>query len=300
MPRPRLLPWLVVLLLASGAVRPAHAETPAEKGAPSAEDAESLAKASQNPLGSLISVPFENNFYFGIGPADSLGYVLTLKPVYPVRFSRVNLINRFIVPVIRQEGQDLGLEAEDAPSIEFGFTSGTTVPRESTFGLGNITWQGFLTPSKSPGFTFGAGPALSLPTNTSPSLGTDKWTLGPAVVALVKPGPWVVGGLVQQSWSFAGPSSASRVSTATLQYFLNYNFGQGWYLSSTPVMTANWTAPSGEKWTVPVGGGGGKLHRFGKLPIDFKLVAYWNAVRPRFGPDWQLQFNVKLLFPKPS
>ncbi|MBW1819884.1 MAG: hypothetical protein JRJ60_22320 [Deltaproteobacteria bacterium] len=42
-----------------------------------------MAKQSQNPLGTIISMPFENNFYFGIGPSDATAYVLDMKPVYP-------------------------------------------------------------------------------------------------------------------------------------------------------------------------------------------------------------------------
>ena len=65
---------------------------------------EELAKQSQNPLGTIISAPFENSFIFGIGPSDATAYMLNMKPVYPVNFGEWNLINRFIVPVIYTEG----------------------------------------------------------------------------------------------------------------------------------------------------------------------------------------------------
>lgn len=54
----------------------------------------------------------------------------------------------------------------------------------------------------------------------------------------------------------------------------------------------------GKKWTVPFGGGVGRLVKFGKLPVDLKLAAYLNVEKPTFGSDWNLQFTVKLLFPK--
>jgi hypothetical protein len=63
-------------------------------------------------------------------------------------------------------------------------------------------------------------------------------------------------------------------------------------------MTANWEADSGDEWTVPLGGGVGRMIRFGKQPVDFKLMSYWNVEKPQFGPDWSLQFTVKLLIPK--
>ena len=68
---------------------------------------EDLANQSQNPLGTIISAPFENNFDFGIDPSDATAYVLNMKPVYPVNLGDWNLINRFIVPVIYSEGQDV-------------------------------------------------------------------------------------------------------------------------------------------------------------------------------------------------
>jgi len=75
------------------------------------------------------------------------------------------------------------------------------------------------------------------------------------VVALSMPGNWVYGVLAQNVWSFAGDSNAADVNKFLFQYFLNYNLGDGWYLTSTPVITANWEATSGNEWTVPLGGG---------------------------------------------
>ena len=68
------------------------------------DDAGDLAKASQNPIGSLVSLPFQNNTSFGIGPDDAVSNVLNIQPVYPVSLSpNWNLVNRGIVPVIYRE-----------------------------------------------------------------------------------------------------------------------------------------------------------------------------------------------------
>ncbi len=48
-----------------------------------ADGEQDLAKQSQNPVGDVVSLPFENNVLFGIGPSDSHAYLLNLKPVYP-------------------------------------------------------------------------------------------------------------------------------------------------------------------------------------------------------------------------
>lgn len=112
------------------------------------------------------------------------------------------------------------------------------------------------------------------------------------------PGKWVVGVLAQNVWSFAGDSSAQDVNRFLFQYFINYNLEDGWYLTSTLTITANWEASSGNEWTVPFGGGAGRLVRFGKLPVDFNLAAYYNVEKQDFAPAWTLQFVVKFLFPK--
>ena len=254
-----------------------------------------LAKQSQNPIGNLISVPFQNNGYFGIGPSDSSAYVLNIQPVYPVTFGNVNLINRMTLPVIGLQGQDQAPPDRELDMGEIGPLSDVT---ESQFGLGDITYQAFFGPAKPGKAIWGVGPAIVLPTATNSKLGSDKWSAGLAAVALAMPGKWVVGGLVQNVWSFAGDSNAKDVSKFLFQYFVNYNLEKGWYLTSTPIMTANWEASSGNQWTVPLGGGLGRLVKFGKQPVDFKLQAFWNAVKPDMGPDWSLQFQVKLLFPK--
>jgi hypothetical protein len=80
---------------------------------------------------------------------------------------------------------------------------------------------------------------------------------------------------------------------------VNYNIANGWYVSSVPVITANWEIDEDDEWTVPVGGGIGKLTRIGgKLPLDLKVSAYYNAEKPRFAPEWNFQVQLKLLFPK--
>ncbi len=112
------------------------------------------------------------------------------------------------------------------------------------------------------------------------------------------PGKWVLGFLVYNIWSFAGPSDEEDVNSMLFQYFVNYNLSNGWYLSSTPVITANWEADKDERWTVPFGLGLGRLIKIGKQPVDIKIQPFWYAEKPDNGPEWSLQIQVKFLFPK--
>jgi hypothetical protein len=258
--------------------------------------ADDLAKQSQNPLGTVISLPLENNFYTGIGPSESSVYALNIKPVYPMEVGNWNLINRFILPAIYSEGQDVPVP----PGIEVdsGYSGPIEIARGSAFGLGDLTYQAYFSPKDSGDWIWGVGPAMILPTATEARYASDKLSLGAAFVALSMPGNWVYGILAQNVWSVAGDSDADDVNSFLFQYFLNYNMGAGWYLSSTPVITANWEADSDDRWTVPLGGGVGRMVKNGKLPIDYKLTAYKNVEKPEFAPDWNVQFTIKFLFPK--
>ena len=258
--------------------------------------ADDLAKQSQNPLGTIISFPLENNFYTGIGPSDASVYALNFKPVYPMKVGNWNLVNRFILPAIYSEGQDVPV----APGIEVdtGYSGMIELVQGSAFGLGDLTYQAFFSPAESKNWIWGLGPALVLPTATEERYASEKWSVGAAFVALSMPGNWVYGVLAQNVWSVAGDSDAADVNSFLFQYFLNYNLDDGWYLSSTPVITANWEADNDDRWTVPLGGGVGRLVKHGKLPVDYKLTAYNNVEKPEFAPDWNVQFTVKFLFPK--
>jgi hypothetical protein len=141
------------------------------------------------------------------------------------------------------------------------------------------------------------GPVLVLPTNTDEYLGADRWSAGASLVALTMPGKWVIGSLFNNVWDFAGSDDVD-VNFFTWQYFINYNLPKGWYLTSQPIITANWEADSGNQWTVPFGGGVGKIFKIGKQPLNAQVQAFYNVEKPENGPDWQLRLQLQFLFPK--
>ena len=269
---------LAVILAALGLV--ACLARAAETGTAATEvQTEKLAKAVQNPVANLISVPFQNNFNFGVGPNNAMQYVLNVQPVIPISLSEDwNLITRTVMPIINQPSP--------APGIA------------SASGLGDINPSLFLSPAKSGKFIWGVGPTFTLPTATDGQLGHGKWCAGPAAVGLVTHGHWVVGALANNQWSFAGGGS-HNVNAMLIQPFINYNLPKGWYLTSSPIITSDWEAPSDNRWVVPVGAGVGKIFRLGKLPLNAQIAAYYNVKTPEpFGADWQLRFQLQFLFPK--
>jgi len=238
-----------------------------------------LAKQAQNPVANLISLPFQNNTNFGIGPDDDTQNILNIQPVWPITLNdNWNLITRTILPVVSQ------------PDILTGGEGSTT-------GLGDTTFTAFLSPKDSGKLTWGVGPVFLFPTATDDVLGSDKWGAGASAVLLTMPGKWVIGSLFSNVWSFAG-SGDQDVNLFTWQYFINYNLPDKWYLTSAPIITANWEADSDNRWTVPFGGGIGKIFNIGKQPINGQIGAYYNVETPEFGPDWQLRLQFQFLFPK--
>jgi hypothetical protein len=238
-----------------------------------------LAKQTQNPVADLISLPFQNNALFGQGRDDSVAYNLNIQPVIPMNVTEDwNWIHRAIIPI------------NYLPSTDHGIGS--------TGGLGDIQYQGYLSPAKPGKIIWGLGPVVQFPSATDERLGTEKWAMGPGLVALTMDGPWVVGCLVNNIWSFCGDGGRRDVNLMTIQPIINYNLPKGWYLSSVPVITANWEADSSDRWTVPLGGGIGKVLKIGKQPVNIKFQGFYNVVSPSNGADWSLQLQIQLLFPK--
>ena len=243
-------------------------------------DESALAKTSQNPVGDLISLPFQSNNLFNIGENDRTRSILNIQPVIPVEAGPLNIINRVIFPLLYQ------------PDI--------SEPSGGTFGTSDTSYTAFLTPRKPGKLIWGAGPVVLFPTASDDRLGTGKWGLGPSAVALTMRGPWVIGALFNQLWSVAGDDDRADISSFLLQYFINYNLAGGWFITSAPIVTANWKADDGNTWIVPFGGGFGRVFRVGSQAMNFNTQVFYNAVRPDTAPSANLEWRIQLnfLFPK--
>lgn len=268
---------LVAVLCAAAPLMRAQESSHATEAAQGASD---IAKAAQNPIAHLISVPFENDFYPQTGASKEDEYVLEIKPVVPIPLSRGwNLITRTIIPVIQTPDLSQELSARS--------------------GLGDVQESLFFSPTKAGpgGIIWGAGPAVLAPTATETIYGTGKTNIGPNVVILAIQGHWLFGSLAQNVWSVAGPKERQDVNQFLMQPFVNYNLAHKWYLVSSPVITANWEVDSG-RWLVPVGGGVGKIVRFGHMPVNIYTQFFGNAAYPQGTSKWSARFQMQLLFPR--
>lgn len=256
-----------------------------------AGDTDSLAKATQNPVASLISVPLQNNSNFGVGDFNRTQDVFNIQPVIPKRISeKWMLITRIIQPIVWQP----------YPTQNAG----------GQVGFGDMNPTFFLSPANPGKLIWGVGPTMVIPTATSTVLGQGKLSFGPSVVALVQPGHWTLGFLVNNVWSVAGSTHRPSVNQMTLQYFVTYNLKKGWNINTGPIVTANWhnqaggdaangddTTPGG-RWTIPFGGGVGRIMRLGFQPVNISANFYGNAVHPPGASSWGMRLQIALLFPQ--
>jgi hypothetical protein len=283
-----LLLWASLILYAASL---SGQNSAASAPAAAANDTDSLAKATQNPVASLISVPLQNNSNFGVGRYNRTQNVFNIQPVVPARISENwMLITRVIQPIVWQP-----YSAQNAGG---------------QLGFGDMNPTFFLSPAKPGKLIWGFGPAIVLPTETSTVLGQGKLSFGPSAVALLQPGHWTFGALVNNVFSVAGSSHRPSVNQMTLQYFITYNLKKGWNINSGPIITADWHSQAsgdaangndttaGGVWTIPFGGGVGRVMRMGMQPVNISANFYGNAVHPPGASSWGMRLQIALLFPQ--
>jgi len=264
----------ITLSIAILSVTPVFSQT--ENSNQETDSAEKLAKQLANPVASLISLPFQNNFDFGVGAFDGFRYNLNVQPVIPISLNdKWNVISRTIVPIISQ--------------------SDVSSKGESEFGLGDIAQSIFFSPKEvKNGTVWGLGPVFLLPTATDDVFGADKWGIGPNAVVLKLNGQWTYGALVNHIWSIGG-SGIHDINASFFQPFMTYATKSGASYSVASENTQSW---DNEIFGGFIGAYFAKVTKFGKQMVQLgggPKVYYGNNP---FNPDWGIRFNVIFLFPK--
>ncbi|WP_264563752.1 hypothetical protein [Flavobacterium sp. N3904] len=236
-----------------------------------------LAKASQNPVADMNTIPVQFNWISGGGLGKETLSQTLIQPVLPLPLTENwNIVSRTIVPV-------MNIPAAGG---------------ERLHGIGDIQEQIYFSPSKPKSLIWAVGPVLSLPTATIEEISTGQFAIGPSVVLLAMPGKFVLGGVANQMWRFSGNDTTTAINSLFVQPFINYNFKLGWSISTAPSITANWAAASDQQWTVPVGMGVSKITMIGGQPLNISLQYYHNAVRPDNAGADQVRMVVAFLFPR--
>lgn len=245
-------------------------------------NADELAKQLANPVASLISVPFQFNTDFNIGPEDGTRTTLNIQPVIPMSLNEDwNVITRVIIPVVTQNDV-------------FGNSGSQT-------GLGDITPTFFFSP-KAPtagGLIWGAGPVFLLPAATDDLLGGEKWGGGPSIVLLKQTEThWTYGMLVNHIWSMSGDGDRADISNTFLQAFLTKGLGKGRTVAVNTETSYNWEAPGDHHWNVPINVMYSQIVKVGDQLVNLKGGVRGYAETPNEGPDWGLRLELSFLFPK--
>ena len=281
------------------APKPSAASTPA----PSQASNTAQGTQAQNPLTPLWGVINENYTNGGVGlPKTALTpttppalrktqNILVVEPVLPLKLTPDwNLVTRWNTPITSMPrlADPLGPFPGIGPE----------------FGLSNMQPQFFFTPANPGSFTFAVGPSLWLPTATDKTLGINKTGGGPVVVALTTQGPLLAGFLAQNVWAGTTGTSVTgqRVNTLLIEPFVFYNFPGGWFVTYRPLITADWTVDEHNRWTVPLGGGFGRVFPVGDMVTDIHVQGFYNGITPRAPGitgvgDWTALLVVHFLFP---
>jgi hypothetical protein len=235
-----------------------------------------LAKASQNPIGDLTSFPLQFNYNSGGGLGSRTALLLNVQPVMPLVLDRTwLLVSRTVVPY-----------------VSIPLPTGTR-----RTGVGDIQEQVYFTKRKAGHFIWGAGPIFSIPSATNDVVRTGQYALGPTGVALYSKGRWVVGALANNLWRIGGTNFGADINQFTMQPFINFNIPAGWAITTSPLITANWSAADDERWTVPLGIGLSKVSTIGKQPVSVGMQYYHNVEHPSDAGSEQFRFIFTFLFP---
>jgi hypothetical protein len=245
---------------------------------PAADDAAAIAKKLANPIGALISLPFQNNMDIGIGDFNGSRNTLNIQPIVPFNLGeKFSLITRYILPVIAQyditgEGtQQAGL----ADALVSGWISNKVVKN---------------------GFIWGLGGAFLVPTATNDFLGTKKFGVGPTIIVLKQTKGWTFGMLANQVWSVAGDESTAGVNQMYLQPFITHNWKSGSGLTVNSEITQNWEAGTTNAYINIMAGA---LTKFGNQLVQLQVGPRIHVAAPEGGKsDFGVRAAAIFVFPK--
>jgi len=271
--RPPIKPIPPCLLVAASLAFPGFAQDAGNAGGSTDEIARKLA----DPGAAMVSLPFQYNYLGEMGPGgDFHNEVLKIQPVIPFVRDSGKFLLRPIVPLLSSE-----------------FPADTS-------GVGDVFVQGYYIPHREgAAIELGFGPAVVLDTASDDSLGSGKWSLGPAIVLIHKTsdGKWTMAALANHIWSVAGDDDREDVSQTSLQPILTRSFPRSWSMTFSSESTYNWKADSGDAWTVPLGTSVSKVVRIGRLPVSFGVGGFYNVERPDDANRWTARLTMTLVFP---
>ena len=250
-----------------------------------------ITQESSDPVGELWMIT--NQFNLNLQQAQKNRNFQHDKPEFNYNFQPVlkfdlssdwRLVTRPLIPLYNSP------VAKGESSVDFAS------------GLGDINFKALVSPNtKGPGFRWGIGPSVILPTATDTRLGNGKWQLGGAMAALYLDAKWVVGMFPEHWWSVAGDPTRQAMNHTRIDYFIWYSPAPTWQVGMSPTVTIDWMQKNADDaLTLPVGLGLAKTVLFGKLPVKFSVEADYAVIRPRrvAGDEWAFKFSIIPVIPE--
>jgi len=262
------LPLVLALLSAAGPALASEADR-------------EIVKVGQLPAPYSARIRLASDVNFGLGLRDRTGVLTTADGAIPFTFSWTSALLHLVLPLVWQP-------------VDYAVRGGQ-------YGMGDFEARLYAVPGAQERVTWGLGPAIRLPTGTDSTIGQHKWSAGVAGAIGVAPGPWVLSLEVQQLWSLLGPRSRPEVKELQLRPQVVLHLPGNWFLVSAPVIVANWGLAAQDRWTVPLGGGFGRILAIGTQRLTLGLEAYAPLVHPGAGAgswaDWTMRAQVGLPIP---
>lgn len=247
-----------------------------------------LAQQARNPTASLTMFQIMANYTPGFHNLDSASVVsFVAQPVIPFKTGKIRHVGRITLAYVASS-PNWGLAMVDSTAL----LPPNYVPTADVNGLGDMAIFDFMVfPAPWKGGQVAAGISATVPTATDPALGTEKWTVGPAVAALVQAGKFLGGALVLSNFSVAGASDRDDVNTLSVQPFGSYGLADGWSVE-LPNMMFNYNFDTNEWGSLPLGLRLAKLASIGKLPVRFFADAEYNFADKAVAPEWTFRIAI--------
>ena len=225
-----------------------------------------------------LSSRFKDTIDVGPGSAGHVSQSLRIQPIIPVHLTQDWLLVSRVLVNAPLEG-----------------TEGSPAPAQTT-GVGDITGTFFFSPRRVGHVVWGIGPTVLMPTATRTAFGRGKWAIGPAVGVFTQLKSGAIGVVAHNKWSIAGDSTRTTVNQLALELSASWNLADGWYLTAHPELDANWSTHVGHRWTVPMGGGIGRVFEVGTQSFSGAVTVHRNAMSAT-SARWQINLQLALLFP---
>lgn len=239
-------------------------------------EAEEVAKKLANPVANMVSIPFQYDYYHGLGSnKQGTAQTLILQPVVPFDLKGGdNLIVRPVTTTVWQNNLN-------------GF---------SGYGLANITLETFYTPNTGTSLIYGIGPIMVTPAGSSGRFGSQQTGGGITGVLLDRAGPWTYGGLVYQTWSLGGNGASGTQNNFYYQPFIAYVTPSAWTFTALSQSNYNYDL---HKAVNPYFFTVGKLVVHDGLPVNYTVgFSYMGTTLPGGPSGFGGRAQITLAFPK--